>query len=447
MILREGKKAWQDKARPHIFRDESELEVNELWCADHRRLDIFCWPPEGARKAIRPWVTAIIDVRSAAWVGWTLWLTPSSDTIACALRRAIMTYGVPKTWYRDNGKDFQAKRFGQNASSYRGVDWDEVSRWPAVLDDPRQWSLFKALGVQTIDALPYQAWSKPIESLFGAWSKRYERLLPGWCGSDAKAKPEKLAGEIQTGRILPWAELVALFERSVVDWNTGEPIGDRELSPINHYVEGSYTPRMVNQNTLTILLARHKRMRVHNHGVQLYGDKQWTYMCKELAPFIGCDAEVRWDPWQPDAIWVHPEMGVPDEEFPSRFHCEAWIKVPRCALGSYRQFGDEEVEAARARKQQRLVVGMRAEEAAGAASINMHDPMGGFQIAAAHQARVQADLAARAEPAALPAAPGELTDGKPVEPAGQAEERDEWDERRRARVRAAWEERQKLLDD
>ena len=71
----------------------------------------------------------------------------------------------------------------------------------------------------------------------------------------------------------------------------------------------------------------------------------------------------------------------------------------------------------------------------------------GFQIAAAHQARVQADLAARAEPAALPAAPGELTDGKPVEPAGQAEERDEWDERRRARVRAAWEERQKLLDD
>jgi len=413
VILRQGKKAYENGSRPHIFRDVQELAVNELWCADHRKLDLFCWPPDGARRPIRPWVTAIIDVRSAAWVGWTLWLTPSGDTIACALRRAMMTYGLPKSFYRDNGRDFQARRFGTNASVYRGVPWDDISRYPALLDSQHR-GAFEMLGIETIDALPYQAWSKPVESLFAAWSKRYENLIPGWCGSDAKAKPEKLERELKDGRILPWTELVALFDRSVTDWNTGEPIGDRKQPPINYYEGGAYEPRMVSEQSLAFLLARHKRMAIHDHGVQMFGDKRRTYMCKELAAFIGCRADVRWDPWDIDSIWVHPQMDIPDDEFPARFGCSAWIKAPKIALGSYREHGEPAIEAQRARKQLRQVVGMRMDEVAGAASLDSHDPLGAFRTAAACQARAKEDLAQRAIPASLPPAP-DVTDGEPVD--------------------------------
>ena len=112
----------------------------------------------------------------------------------------------------------------------------------------------------------------------------------------------------------------------------------------------------------------------------------------------------------------------------------AWLRVERVAKGSYREFGEPAREAARARKLQRQVVGGRALEMTGAASVDALDPTGAFQLAGRRQEEYEAGLAQRARQEALPAE--EL---RAIEAAGQDVTRDEeaevdLEQRRRRRL-------------
>lgn len=119
---RYGERYWEAKYMPKALRAKPEM-VNEVWFGDHHVFDVFVQGPDG--KAVRPWLTAWMDARSGAFVGWAISLNPNSDTIVESLTRGIGKtkgspfFGAPLMIYIDNGKDYRSRRI--EAISWRSV--------------------------------------------------------------------------------------------------------------------------------------------------------------------------------------------------------------------------------------------------------------------------------------------------------------------------------------
>jgi putative transposase len=203
ILAREGNQAWRAQCEPKCERDLSDLLVGEWWVSDHREFDVFVQLPwwnhvtrEMEYKIFRPWLTAWLDLRSRALVGYVVCMNPSSESIACALRDGILKHGLPAHLYRDRGKDYKANWWGGKYITHRNVKLSDDAMLllkPGVISEP---------GIQLHAAKAYTPWAKPIEGWFGRTFPQWERTLPGWCGSDNKERPEKLAGEIARRELL-----------------------------------------------------------------------------------------------------------------------------------------------------------------------------------------------------------------------------------------------------
>ena len=111
----------------NTYRDDFELVLrresahpNDLWQADHTELDIMVLDETG--KPARPWLTVVLDDRSRAVAGYTVFLgDPSAWQTALALRQAIWrktdpawpVCGLPAALYCDNGADFTSTHIAQ----------------------------------------------------------------------------------------------------------------------------------------------------------------------------------------------------------------------------------------------------------------------------------------------------------------------------------------------
>jgi putative transposase len=115
---------------PAAFRDHYELIYrhraegpNAIWQADHTLLDVMVLDANG--KAVRPWLTIIIDDYSRAIAGYTIFLgAPTALQTALALRQAIWrkqnaawpVCGIPDVLYVDHGSDFTSTHLDQVAA-------------------------------------------------------------------------------------------------------------------------------------------------------------------------------------------------------------------------------------------------------------------------------------------------------------------------------------------
>jgi putative transposase len=113
---------------PVAYRDRYELVLlrqadapNELWQADHTKLDILVLDQAG--RPARPWLTVILDDHSRAIAGYTVNLgAPSAVQTALALRQAILrksdpgwvVHGLPDVLYTDHGSDFISEHITQS---------------------------------------------------------------------------------------------------------------------------------------------------------------------------------------------------------------------------------------------------------------------------------------------------------------------------------------------
>jgi putative transposase len=102
-----------------LFRREATTP-NEIWQADHTPLDIRVKDENG--RAVRPWLTVILDDYSRAVAGFRLsLLVPSAQQTAVTLRQAIwrkgdphwQVCGIPGTFYTDHGSDFTSDHLEQ----------------------------------------------------------------------------------------------------------------------------------------------------------------------------------------------------------------------------------------------------------------------------------------------------------------------------------------------
>jgi len=211
-LMRDGGRAYSHRYMPHLETDWEAIAPGEMMVCDHHQCDFWVIYRD---KQIRPWLTAVQDMRSRAITGWTLGPAPHSEAIASAFRMAFRDWAIPEHLRIDNGKDFCSQFLtGLTKSELRAMRREFGGRWKEVLrakresavdSDPRWLGLVHELGIDLIYAIPYAAWSKgTIERWFGRFADQCSKLFATYCGNSPTTRPECLQ-DIRDGRCEPRA--------------------------------------------------------------------------------------------------------------------------------------------------------------------------------------------------------------------------------------------------
>lgn len=174
VFMRQGQKAWNDLCCFIIERDYDLIEVGDIVVADGHKLNfeiVNPWTGKEKRMELVLWY----DMKSNYPLGWEVMPSEDTQSIASALRRAILCLGkFPKVAYLDNGRAFRGKYFTE-------VDFKQA----------RVGGLFQSLGIEPLFAWPYHGQSKTIERFFGTFSE-LERWVPSYSGTSIDTKPPRM---------------------------------------------------------------------------------------------------------------------------------------------------------------------------------------------------------------------------------------------------------------
>ncbi len=403
VIARDGVRAWETRHAPRVYRRVSDLQPGLVWSSDHRRGDNFAVVPDGKgagwpsatqnspcpcgtpfrrRECCslrRPWWSATVDIGSGAIVGLRVSLQPNSAVVADMLEDALISWGPPDLWQRDNGREFTANRFSGATHDYGGgaeADTDVKGDEDAI-GHGRLWA---ELGVEVTNCLPYASWSKYAETIFSAFSQ-FENTLPGWVGRDTAGRPEKLDGEIDRGDILTLEDYIRVLGEQIEEWNAAHTVGNRDAPPRELYARADRPS--VDAAKVGYLLQKRGKYRVKGDTVKVDGVR---YSNVELARWSGCRLPVRWRGRAAERVYVYP----PDADPPC-------IAAGRQEAARYGVWTDANREAAGARKVQREMIRGFAAAVKGTASIEAKDPTGAHRRARKH--RLEAEARRREEQA------------------------------------------------
>lgn len=304
---RYGSRYWDAKYLQKVQRRKPE-RPNEVWFGDHHKLDLFVLDKDG--RAVRPWLTAWMDAQSGAIVGWMLTLEPNSDTVAESFARAVVStkgspfVGLPVAVYIDNGKDYRSTRF--EGGQYQDGQLGRLN------DDFCQLSMLEALRVEVHHAIPYWAWSKPIERMFGTLEKRWMRDFPAWCGDSPGERPHDLGEDIRAGRIMSFEAFAECFKRDVIDAYHHYRSGEDGKTPLERYL-GAQRARTDDPDwaTMCLLKSQHATRVVRTQGISIGGVMYQDYA---LCDLVGEEVVVRYNRGQNPSVTVLHN---------GRFVCEA----------------------------------------------------------------------------------------------------------------------------
>jgi transposase InsO family protein len=305
VMAREGETQFHNRFAPFLITDFKSVRPNQIWVSDHVkhdawvRNDFFAGLP--ANAPLRPWMTAIIDMRTRKCMGAVWAATPSSHTISSALRVAIQQWGIPETFYIDNGKDYEA--IGR-------IDFS-----------PEASGVLARLGIEPQYCIPKHPQSKLIERWFGTVHERFDKLWhPFYCGPSPAKRPESCdqqlkehARAMKLGRPndsnLPLAsDFVALCGDWIEEFNAYHQHSGQEMkgrSPDDVYeellpeakrrkIEQSDSPDALNQ----LFWQRDKRRVMEGGCVQLFNQRYepadansaaLLYMQIEKDIIVACD--------------------------------------------------------------------------------------------------------------------------------------------------------------
>jgi len=273
---REGETEYKNKCAPYVLRDYRTAKANQIWVSDHMQHDVFVrndfLPGAHLQAAFRPYLTAIMDIRSRKVVGAAWCVNPSSQSIASAVRIAVMRFGLPETFYMDNGKDY--RKVGKQ---------DELCEAAS--------GLLTRLGVKSIHAIPRHPQSKPIERWFGTLHARFDRAFhPSYCGPSPDLRPEECDASLKQhkewlGQKRQRSPLVTAsdFFRMAIAWierdynaempHSGQGMNGRSPDEVFHE-ELSSPVRPINVRELEPLFwDRQKRTLMEGGCVQLFSQR------------------------------------------------------------------------------------------------------------------------------------------------------------------------------
>ena len=282
---------------------------NELWQADHMLLDILILSETPKGKAIRPWLTIIIDDYSRAIAGYELsFMAPSAMKTALALRQAIWRKkepqwsicGIPNILYTDHGSDFTSKHIEQ------------------VCIDLKIQLIFSAIGEPRGRG--------KIERFFRTLNQLLLSELPGYINSKSPVAKYTLA------------ELNIMIQKFIIEYNQRLHPSVKEAPKTRWEMKGFLPNMPVSIDQLDLLLFTVTKSRlIQRDGIRFQGLR---YLDPLLANYVGESVIIRYDPTDITSIRV--------------FYKNSYLCQPICQALDGESVNLKEIQAARAARRKSL---------------------------------------------------------------------------------------------
>ena len=310
ILMREGDRAYYNKASVYTRRDYESIASNDWWVGDTYTCDTLTLGPDG--KTHRPYLTAWVDVRSGIFVGWYISFGGnSSQNSIYALRRGCLAHGMPNhNAYVDNGREYLTFDFGG-----RGHRAKKVLANGEAPFEPK--TILDYMGVEMKNAIVQNSRAKLVERSFRNVKEHIMRLFPTYTGGSPEEKPEALKKALQRGAIPTDAEFVQKVDLLISGYLNYEPYygsvpadkGKRRIDVYNEHLEHV---RHVEPDVLNLMMLRtSKPKKVDREGVYLNirGKKVW-YNCPELhSLWQEKKVYLRYDPDDLSSVRVYREDG------------------------------------------------------------------------------------------------------------------------------------------
>ncbi len=288
-----GSKAVAEDIVKTIMRDNSLLEVGQVWVADGHVLGFDIINPKTG-KAQRMTMILVIDWASRYPVGASLAFTEDSQHIQLAFRNAFLNYGgVPKYVYLDNGKAFRSKLFNEK--------WQEHDLSSELS------GIFPRLGVQVAFAESYNAKAKIIERLFKTFQERFERFVSSFRGASVADKPATLMRNEKWARkmyesnpptLQEAMQMIGFFIRHF--YGESPHLGLAGKTPWQVYSNSPVpTDQRVEAKRLNFMMMSAVRKTLRNNGIMLNKLQYWD---TALMEHIGKEVVIRYD--LADLRWI-----------------------------------------------------------------------------------------------------------------------------------------------
>lgn len=294
IYMRDGDKAMKDKCLPYISRMYDKLHANDVWIADNHTIDIQSFDEDNG-MIHRLYLTAFLDAKSGVLVGWNVTDSPTSQSTLIALRHGIKRFGIPKSVYFDNGREFLVHDIGGKGHRTRKSDADKIEP-PTIL---------QRLGINMHNAIVRNAKAKPIERTFSTVTMQFARMFEGYCGGTIMQRPESLKRRIKEGKIPCDFEVRELLENWIdYDYNVQEYGGSeakyKGMSRVDVWNKDikAVGVRKAAESDLNLMLMRSTRLqKIKRNGVfvEIAGEKLW-YMDDATYKHLGEEVYVRYDP-------------------------------------------------------------------------------------------------------------------------------------------------------
>lgn len=290
--------------KPFIRRSFESLLPNDVWTADGHTFDAEVQHPLHGRP-FRPEITAILDVATRRFVGFSVGLAESALVVVEALSYGVRNDGIPAIFYVDNGSGYKNELIKNEFVGLAG-----------------------RLGISVRHSLPYNSKAKGVieHSHATIWVPLAKRL-PGYMGEpmdrEAKLAVFKLSrAAIKKGGVMPitpWKDFVALCEREITDYNNRPhrslpKIVDasgksRHMSPnelLEKHKEAGWAPLPLGEQE-TAEIFRPRVSRTVQRGEIAFGG--YRYFSKSLTEFHRDTVQVGYDIHDPQWLWIYDEDG------------------------------------------------------------------------------------------------------------------------------------------
>lgn len=311
-VRRYGAKDCYDNAAPYTRRDPESIAAGQVYVGDHHVLDLMVIHNG---RPVRPWLTAWLDMRSHKFVGWTVALSPCTDTIMASFAKAALdpAIGLPREIYIDNGRDYCSHKFA--GRGHRGKPLTESDQEKLIIEGKRTQTLMNRFDIKTHFAIVENARAKVIERAFKDVVERFSKLYPTYCGRNTAERPEDhsdilkaLVKNSQKGRVVltldDIREDMDIFIRQI--WNkTKSPAGrGRQMESPDETFERTRLPvRRAPEEAMRLLFMKSNNPRkIGRNGITFRGEE---YYNPEFVLLRGQSVYFRWQEDDLSRIFVY----------------------------------------------------------------------------------------------------------------------------------------------
>ena len=277
---RDGSKYVSENVIKSIMRDDSTLQVGQVWVADGHTLSFDILNPQTGR-AQRMTMIMVMDWASRYPVGASLAFTEDSQHILTAFRNGFINCAqiadnnsgtmavLPKYVYLDNGKAFRSKLFNEK--------WQEHDLSSDLA------GIFPRLGIQVAFAESYNAKAKIIERFFKTFQEQFERFIGTFRGASIADKPATLMRNEKWARKMYEAtpptieeamQMIGFYVRYIYGENPHGGLNGRK--PYEVFSKAMLPEdRKVETNRLNYLMMSAVRKTLRNNGIMLNKLQYW----------------------------------------------------------------------------------------------------------------------------------------------------------------------------